>query len=206
MTGRDILTFLFKWKATILLVFLVVVASVTLLVYVLPPSYTARATVLVERNRSPVARSTFVPVTDLVEVMQSEAEIIVSRTVMANVVDRLKPHERPTRPSRVKQVRDDVLDWLADVGLIDSLSPREKWITTLQKQVSAKAVSASDVISVRYDDEDPEWAAKIANAVTDAYIDHHLQIFSKSRGSDLFRRRWKRPTTRSNASASGWPT
>jgi len=188
MTRRDILVFLFKWQATILLVFGIAVASVALLVYVLPPSYSARSSVLVERNRSPVARSTFVPVTDLVEVMTSEAEIIVSRTVMANVVDRLKPHERPIRPSALRRIRDDVLDWFTEVGLIDALSPREKWIAGLQKQVVAKAVSASDVISIRYDDEDPVWAARIANAVTDAYIEHHLQIFSKSRGSDLFRR------------------
>src|SRR3954464_5649072 len=128
MTRRDILIFVFKWKATILLVFAIAVATAALLVYVLPPNYSAKASVLVERNRSPVARSTFVPVTDLVEVMTSEAEIIVSRTVMANVVDRLKPHERPTRPSVVKRIRDDALDWLTEVGLIDALSPREKWI------------------------------------------------------------------------------
>jgi uncharacterized protein involved in exopolysaccharide biosynthesis len=188
MTRRDILVFVFKWKATILLVFTIVVASVALLVYLLPPTFSARASVLVERNRSPVTRSTFVPVTDLVEVMTSESEIIVSRTVMANVVDRLKPHERPVRPSTMRRLRDGVSDWLADVGLIDNLSPREKWIIALQKQVSAKPVSASDVIAIRYDDEDPEWAARIANAVTNAYIEHHLQIFSKTRGSDLFRR------------------
>ncbi len=188
MTRRDILIFLFKWKATIVFVFATVVAAVAILVYVLPPGYSAKAMVLVERNRSPVARSTFVPVSDLIEVMTSEAEIIVSRTVMAGVVDRLRPHERPSRPWAIGRARDDIVEWLTNAGLVDVMSPRERWIATLQRQVAAKPVAASNLISIRYDDEDPQWAARIANAVTEGYIEHHLQIFSRSRGSDVFRR------------------
>ncbi len=187
MTRRDIIIFLFKWKLTILVIPPLVLGAVAGLAYLLPQSYQARASVLVERNRAPVMRSNFAPVLDLVEVLTSESELVRSRTVMSGVVDQLQPHLRPKKDSSLKRTVAQVQHSLAELGLIDEVPPRERWVAMLQKQVEPKALTNSSVINITYSDEDPQWAAKIVNAVTKGYIQHHLKVYAQGGSSEVFR-------------------
>ena len=54
VSKRDLLIFLFKWKASILGMLVVVLAAASLIIFVSPPSYSANSKILVERTR-PVA-------------------------------------------------------------------------------------------------------------------------------------------------------
>lgn len=102
MTKRDILIFIFKWKATFFFGTLFIVGLVTALVYVMPPNYTAVAKVLVERLKSPV-KGDAISGAQSTEVQNTEIEILLSRPVMAAVVDKLKPQQRPSSPPRPGQ-------------------------------------------------------------------------------------------------------
>jgi len=185
MTLRDILNFLFSRKTTIFGVFFLVITVTTLLTYSKSEVYKAQAAVIVERNRAPAMRSTYVPGLDILEAMNTEAAIVKSRAVMENVVDTLRPHERPRRSSLANRVRQSFKNALISLGLGSAVSPRDKWIEVLSKAVKARPGTASNVLYIEYQEDDPVWAQQIANAVTDAYIAHHLKVFS-SQGLSSF--------------------
>ena len=179
MTKRDILIFFFKWKTTLLVLFLLILSFAVLFSYAFPPAYPGVATVLVERNRAPAMRTDFAPGLDMVEVLTTEAQIVLSRTVMENVVDELGLDQRVGKKTFVNQLVNDVKGTMADIGLIYQVPPREKWIARLLRQVKAKPVVSSNIMDIEYYDDDPKWAAAIINSVVDHYIAHHLEIYSQ---------------------------
>lgn len=195
MTPRDVLTFIFSRKATILGVFLLVVLAVTVLTYVSPQSYTAQSTVLIERNRAPAMRSTFSLGQDLIEVINSEIAIVKSRTVMERVVNELAPHEQPRRPS----LSQGITNFLVGIGLRQALPPYEKWIDTLSRHVKVRALENSNVLYISYSNQDPAFAQRVVNAVTDAYIAHHLAVFSTQGLSDFYFNQMQEIEARLNA-------
>ncbi|MBM3525441.1 MAG: hypothetical protein FJX57_21040, partial [Alphaproteobacteria bacterium] len=188
MTLRDILVFLFKWKSTILGVLLVVTGAVTFLVYASPQSYQGVATVVIERNRAPIDRTVYAPGQDMVEVLNTAAAILKSRSVMEATVDRLRPHERPRNPSTIGNLVASIQGVMDDLGLITVLPLRERWIDRLLRSVRVRPVVSSTVMLIEYSDEDPEWAQKTVNAVTDAYIGHHLRVYGNKGISEFYRK------------------
>ncbi|CAN5303198.1 hypothetical protein BH11PSE10_BH11PSE10_06030 [soil metagenome] len=186
MSKRDLVIFLFKWKASIAGIFLLVVAAASVVIFLAPPSYVANSRVLVERNRPPVLRTVHAPSMDLAEALNTEAEIFVSRTVMSNVVDKLKPYDRPKKPSRLGTMIDGAKSWMEDAGLLYAQSPRERWIQTLQKNVKVKPSIDSSILKISYGDEDPLWSARLVNAALDEYIAQHVRVFSAPGTSQIY--------------------
>lgn len=182
MSKRDLLIFLFKWKASLLGIFLLVAGAAALVIFLAPPSYVASSRVLVERNRPPVLRTVLEPSMDLAEALNTEAEIFVSRTVMSNVVDKLRPFDRPKKPSRLGAAVEATRAWLEETGLLYAQSPRERWIQLLQKNMKVKPSIDSSILKISFGDEDPQWAARLVNAALDEYIAQHVKVFS-SRGT-----------------------
>ena len=76
----------------------------------------------------------------------------------------------------------DMVD-LADV-------PQEKWVSTLQKNLSAKTIYATNCIEIQYLSKDPEAAVAVVRAVVDSYLQvldgiHHVtasQIIQQYQG------------------------
>jgi len=202
MSKRDMVIFLFKWKWTIGSSFLVVVACVTLLVYLLPQTYVASAMLLVERNRPPnvgADSAASFRVLEMAEVMNTAVQIVSSRTIMEQVVERLKLHERPSRETRetrpssgwlvaVSRFVQGVRDGFVAAGLVNPpLSPRENWIEALMQSVRARPSVDSNIFTISYRSADPHLAAEVVRAVTDAYLVHYLKIYSHGGASDFFR-------------------
>lgn len=189
MSKRDLFIFLFKWKASMLGMFALVMASASAIIFLAPPSYSATSKVLVERNRPPVLRTTLAPAMDLAEALNTEAEILISRTVMTNVVDKLKPHERPRKPSRLSSMVDASKAWMEDAGLLYAQPPRERWIQLLQKNIKVKPSIDSSILKINYGDDDPQWAARLVNAVIDEYIAQHVRVFSARGTATVYQER-----------------
>lgn len=193
MSKRDIIIFLFKWKYTILGYFVFIVALVTTLLYVLPTKYPALARVIIESGQAPVMHSA--PATgrvDALGVLYTELEIIISRTVLASAVDRIKPYDRPQIPSAWSDFVDYARSNLEDLGLLEPMTPRERWIRKLEDKLGVEPIVSSAVIDISYSEENPEWAARIVNAVTDSYLEHHLKVFSSPGTVDVLSRQIKR--------------
>ncbi len=182
MSKRDLLIFLFKWKASLLGIFLLVAGPAALVIFLAPPSYVASSRVLVERNRPPVLRTVLEPSMDLAEALNTEAEIFVSRTVMSNVVDKLRPFDRPKKPSHLGAAVEATRAWLEETGLLYAQSPRERWIQLLQKNMKVKPSIDSSILKISFGDDDPQWAARLVNSALDEYIAQHVKVFS-SRGT-----------------------
>jgi len=188
MTKRDILLFFFKWKVTIISMTLMVITSVTVMVYLLPVKYTGKAKVLVEPNRAPTMRTDISPGLQMGEAAFTEAEIILSYSVMESVVDKLKPYSRPPQPeSSFGATLKSIKAFTDELELTIHMEPRDWWIRHLSKEVEVDLVMRSNILEVTYNDKNPEWAAKIVNGVIDAYIEHHFKVYMSSGNSMLYK-------------------
>jgi uncharacterized protein involved in exopolysaccharide biosynthesis len=192
ISKRDILTFFFKWKWTLVATFLVVVAVTTILVYLFPQTYIATTTVLVERNKAPSMRTEPYFGLEMTEVMNTEMAIVHSRTVMEAVVDRLHLDTPSLHRSALSQAIHRLKARLAGLGLINQGSEREGWIHGLVRRVRTKAKVNANIFTIRYGSDNPELAAKIVNAVTDAYLAHHLRIYSVGSTIEFYRKQVER--------------
>ncbi len=185
MTKRDLLIFYFKWNRLILGALACVTILVGIMVYVMPQSYPAESTVLIERNRSPIMRSDYAPGLEMLEVQNTETQIILSRNVMVDAVEQLKAEQRTGKPSMMHAISQGIAQQMQQLGLISEVTVHEKWIQRLLKNIKADPVMSSNVIRISFNDEDPQWAADIVNAVTNAYVRLHLKVYS-SNGAKVF--------------------
>jgi uncharacterized protein involved in exopolysaccharide biosynthesis len=187
LSKRDIIIFLFKWKYSLIGYFLLVVASVTLFVYLFPQKYEATASVLIESNRAPVMRSDIAPGVEELSVLNSEVAIILSRTVLAAAVDEVGVSKDDEPPTTMERLMEAFGTWLEEVGLSEAMTPREQMIRKLEKDLAVEPLPNSNVINITFSGKNPKWSAQIVNAVTDNYIQHHLKIFSSAGTSQVYR-------------------
>ncbi|WJG09747.1 hypothetical protein [Aliiglaciecola sp. LCG003] len=188
MTKRDIFIFLFKWHRRIIAMFLFIVFLAILIQYLAPQPFSSKAVILVEHNRAPMMRSDISLGLETIDVLNTQVDIILSHTVIANAVDMVKPHKRPSKPSIVKDVKKGVRGFLESIGLADKADKRDNWIRSLADDVKVKALVSSSIIHVEYTDEKPEWASEITNAIVSSYIDHHLTLYRSTGSAEVFKK------------------
>lgn len=188
MTKRDIFVFLFKWNRRIIAMFLFIISIAILMQYVKPQPFTAKAVVLVEHNRAPMMRSDISPGLQTVDVLNTQVDIILSQTVIANAVDLVKPHERPKKPSVMRDMKQSLRSGLVAIGLSDKSTERDNWIRYLLKNVSVKALVSSSIIHVKYTDEAPEWSSEMVNAIVNSYIKHHVELYRPRGTAEVYKR------------------
>ncbi|MEO1140137.1 MAG: Wzz/FepE/Etk N-terminal domain-containing protein [Pseudomonadota bacterium] len=180
MSRVEILRFIFKRKYSIFVTFALVVSVTVGLLYLIPPVFGATASVLVERNRAPNMRTQFQPGLEMIEVINTEAHLAISQTVLVAAVDALKPYERTTPPSSFKIAVENFRKKMDGAGLVTYLEPRDRWIRRLSKSVVSKPVPNSNVLEITYFDEDPQRAADIVNAIVQAYLTARDDIYRTS--------------------------
>ena len=126
---------------------------------------------------------------DLAEALNTEIEIMLSRGVLERVVDTLKPHERPRKPSAIGDAVQSVRLWMEDVGLLYPQAPRERWIDQLKRNVKVKASIDASILRLSLGDTDPQWAAHLMNAVITEYLAEHVRAYSSRDTASIFRQR-----------------
>jgi succinoglycan biosynthesis transport protein ExoP len=151
-----------RWWVVILVLGLTVgsavVASLTL-----PKRYTATASVVVDFKPDPVSAVMFGGMASPA-FMATQVDIIRSDRVAQRVVRNLRLNENP-------QVRQQ---WLDATGGQGSL---EAWLAAnFQRNMDVVPSRESSVISVSYRAPDPRFAATLANAFVQAYIDTALEL------------------------------
>lgn len=148
------------WVALLMLVLTVgTTLGISLL---LPPQYTASSTVVIDVKPDPIAgqfAGMLAP-----SYMATQVDVILSDRVARRVVRNLKLAENP-------QVRADWLEATEGKGSI------EEWLSQRFKQsMEVKPSRESNVISVSYRAPDPRFAAALANAFVQGYIDTALEL------------------------------
>jgi uncharacterized protein involved in exopolysaccharide biosynthesis len=193
-TGRILLHGLFRrWQ---LIVYLVLAILGTILVGSLlwPPSFQASTSVvilgrtyqdLLTPAKGPGHSTT---ITNPKEEINSEIEIIRSRPVMERVVRDLnldKPRiiEEQGVAGTIRNVLRAALRGFRGFWVSIGLSKKytesqvfEAAVERLRSRLIVEAAIDSQIIWIKYNDPDPELAAKVANRVTEEYQKQHLSI------------------------------
>jgi chain length determinant protein EpsF len=164
MTLQQFLLILRARYKVALLAFLVTVATTVLVSLLLPKQYTA-STALVIDVKSPdqvtgmVLQGMMAP-----GYMATQIDIINSDRVSKSVVKMLKMDQSPAIQAQWQedtQGRGELVDWLSDL---------------MQKHLDVKPSRESNVININYTGNDPAFAAAVANAFAQAYINVNLDL------------------------------
>lgn len=163
MTFRQFLSILVARRRLFIAILLGVLIPVVVLSFVLPKRYTAMASVVVDVKPDPLSaiayQSLMTP-----GVIATQIDIIQSDRVARRVVRTLKLTEVP-------QVREQWRDDKNGEGDIES------WLVDrLQRDLDVKPGRESSVINVYYRAPDPRFAAALANAFVQAYIETSVEL------------------------------
>jgi tyrosine-protein kinase Etk/Wzc len=159
------------------------VGLVTLLVVeVISPRYQSESRVIVEGRdniylRPDADKDTLDRTVDQ-EAVTSQVQLILSRDLASAVIDKLKLAELPEfdpalgGPSPLRAV----LGMLGIVRNPMSMTPRERVLEAYYDRLNVYPVDKSRVIVIDFLSEDPELAARVANAVADGYLELQSKV------------------------------
>ena len=153
-------------RARLWLVLAILVSTVVLTLVIsllLPKQYAATASVVADSKPDPLAAMIYGGMASPT-FMATQVDVIQSDRVAQRVVRNLKLAESP-------EVR---AQWLAATKGVGSI---EVWLAEVfQKSMEVKPSRDSNVISVTYKAPDPRFAAGLANAFVQAYIETSLEL------------------------------
>jgi uncharacterized protein involved in exopolysaccharide biosynthesis len=187
-TLRDFLAVLFKHKTRIFVVFFGIVVAVTVLSFVLPPTYEAKSSILVKFGRenlySPEAGNNSPVISNNQpspeETLNSEIEILTNpgladKVITAIGVEKLYPGL--VEPSWALTLRM----FLAAKGA----TPKDLAIIKFGDKLDVEGVTKSNVIDVSFRHKDPHLAAQVVNLLVDYFKEKHLQVYSDPKSAFL---------------------
>ena len=187
---REVLYVIFKREKMIASIFLITVATVTLVVFLTSPVYEASVKVLLNREvtEAGLRVAPWIPLTrafELEEEINSEIELIKSWAVMEAVIDHLDQQALAGAPStQPEDPQAGIPDAEGEVEEREKI--RSRRIISLQRTVIAEPVKKSDVIQIRFASQDPQKAMEVANLVADKYIDYRARIYRARGAADFF--------------------
>ncbi len=151
-------------KTVILAVFLLVFLTATLVTFILPQSFASTARIKVERDVSDIQEMSGRPMYQGYDpyFIQTEFEVIQSEVILTNVIEALK-------------LRDE---WGKKFAGGEKLRTSEA-IRLLKGRMDLRPVRNTSLIEVRCFSEDKDEAARLANAIAEAYRDYRLEQSQK---------------------------
>jgi chain length determinant protein EpsF len=163
MTFGQFLSILRARWWVVLLVLGLTVATTVVVSLLLPKQYTATASVVVDFKPDPITTAVFGGMPSPA-VMATQVDILTSERVALRVVQANRLSENP-------QIRQQWQDETGGEGTV------EQWLITLfQRSLDVQPSRESSVIRVGYSSPDPRFAAGMANAFVQAYVDTALAL------------------------------
>jgi succinoglycan biosynthesis transport protein ExoP len=143
----------------------VAVAVTVTVSLLLPKTYTASTSLVLEaKGVDPVTGQPVLAAQLMPSYIATQSDIIQSHNVAAKVVDALKLADIPAVREQFQQAtegRGTIRDWMAD---------------RLLKALDVEPSKTSNIIDVSYKGADPEFAAHLANAFAQAYMETNLEL------------------------------
>jgi chain length determinant protein EpsF len=150
-----------RWRFAVR-VFAGVVILVVLVTLILPKGYLAAASVVVQGKADPLSNNNAAYPALLPSDIATQVDIIESHRVAQRAVKLLKLDESDDYKEEWRRHgQGDLVGWIAD---------------SLQKKVTVVPSKESDVISISAKARDPTFAAALANAWAQAYIDTNIEL------------------------------
>ncbi len=167
---------LLRKKWTILRPTILVALTTLIAVQVITPEYRSESRVIIEDQgnvylRPDIDKNNPANAVDE-EAVTSQAQIILSRDLARQVIDKLKLGERPEFDPALNGV-SPIRAVLGLIGLAKdplSMTPQERVLTTYYDQLTVTPIDKSRVIAIDFMSQDPELAAQVANAIAEGYL------------------------------------
>ena len=172
MTLRDLTAVVFRqWR--VLLVSFVSLFVAALLLGLLTPTYTGEMKILVRRgNLDPAVTSQSTAQSQTVQEdvteseLNSEVELLNSQDLLQKVVVATGLHKHHS--------------WLSMLGGSTEDMRIAKAVRRLGKQLKVEPLRKTNVISITYEDEDPERCERVLDSLSTLYTEKHLQVHRHS--------------------------
>ena len=156
----------------------ILVGLVTLLVVeVITPRYQSESRVIVEGRdnvylRPDADKDTIDRAVVDEQAVTSQAQLILSRDLANNVIDKLKLAQLPEFDPALGGI-SPIKSVLGALGIVRnpmSMTPQERVLEAYYDRLTVYPVEKSRVIVIDFLSEDPELAARVANAIADGYL------------------------------------
>lgn len=205
---RDVLYGIFRHKWKSLAFFLFVVFAATLYTFLIQEVYMSEAGIvlLVGRESLSVDPSVSGPTVSVFSnresEINSELSIILSRSLVEKVVDKLTPEYILSSPDEtatgenakerfrvLRRVERQVVGMargvLVALQFITPLEPRDKAIKKVALSLSAEVEKRSSIIHVYYKAPGPQLAQRVLQELLNFYLIHHIEVY-KSQATPAF--------------------
>jgi len=195
---RDYLRVLLKRRWIIFSVFMIVVLSVAVHTFTATPIYQATARIVIEKENPNLVSIQEVMAVDATgsDYYQTQYRIIESRSVAREVIKKLDLKNSPEFfPPPKDDVMSNIRRWMADtIGFwkdwirslirtelppspVDAGGPEQDagLVSAFISRIDVKPIRNSRLVDIRMEAADPVLAAKMVNALVQAYIDRNLE-------------------------------
>jgi len=170
----------------ILFVTILGVAASFIYLQVTPPTYSAQAKVLFGNSKIQFGQQQSILADSPLDrtQLESQLEVLRSNAVLVSVINQLKLADDPdfnAPPRPLTRLLEQVKARFG-IQVVRSTPNEEDLVGAIQGRLSLARIGFSNVIEIKYDSSDPQRAAKVANALADAYIVYQLNAkFEASR-------------------------
>jgi uncharacterized protein involved in exopolysaccharide biosynthesis len=183
----------------LLIIFIIVVAAA----YIKRPSYEASARLLVKLDQRDVSFSqseTRYQIANKMaeEAVATEAEMLGGNNLIAEVVDMLGPDIFKSRKSDniilttlsslYSGVQDSAMNALSSLGLIPSMTPRDKAIMEIKKNLTIFPVRKAQVIELAFRNKNPIAAEKVLSTLIHLHIKKLTELNNYSEDYEFYQR------------------
>jgi capsular exopolysaccharide synthesis family protein len=157
-----------KRRLTVITFAAIVLAVVGLYSFLVRPTYTAKGTLLIEREPNILSfEEIFQIETFNDDYFQTQYKLLQSQTLAEDTIARLKLHENAAFAGKVKKGKDGG-GWTDPVFM-------GRLVEAFQDRLGVKPVRQTRLVEVSFKDRDPKFAAEVLNALFDAFIDMNVQ-------------------------------
>jgi succinoglycan biosynthesis transport protein ExoP len=164
MNLQQFLTILLARRKIAIIVFALVVMTTLVVSLIMPKSYMATTNLVLNYKGADPVTGLAVPAQLMPGYMPTQVEIISSQKVALKVIDTLGLDRSPVVQQNFQKDTNgegDIRDWLAN---------------SLLKNLDVQPSKLSSVITIGYQGNDPNFAALLANAFAEAYIQTVIQL------------------------------
>jgi len=166
---REYWRVLMKRKRTIVAFALPLFVIVTLYSFLARPTYTARGTLLIEKEPNILTFEQVFQIESLMDdYYQTQFKLLQSRTLADNVIERLKLYENKKFVENIKPEEREAAK--SDPVL------RSKLVERFARRLTVNPVRKTRLVEVQFKDSDPVFAAAAVNEVFAAFIDINIKL------------------------------
>ncbi len=188
---RDVVAIGLRHRRLVAISFLGLMAGVLLSPFLLPPRYKATTKILVKRERAD-----FVVTADRSDTQQ-QAPTAVSETELNSEIELMKSQdllEKVVTACGLQNLssRSGWIAWLhISSGAEDSHKVLGAAVRNLEKSMDLGLLPKTSLISITYEDSDPQRAAHVLNTFVNSYMEKHLAVHRPAGTLAFFREQTK---------------